>query len=168
MSLLSLKESIPNSLVLGPYDKNIGRLDIYCPAILHQHMMDNFWNNQKNYTRCYLSQGAIIDSFKSKYKSSNWESIAKWHNSNSLPIPMITRKDKDASRIRAMVSYFHHPLKRVLLMASRGLMTILKAIKFNHGNLFSPFEGPNTTKKAYGDLIQVYGNQSQIEIYEQT
>jgi len=68
MSLLSLKESIPNSLVLGPYDKNIGRLDIYCPAILHQHMMDNFWNNQKNYTRCYLSQGAIIDSFKSKYK----------------------------------------------------------------------------------------------------
>ena len=165
MSLLSLKESIPNSLVLGPYDKNIGRLDIYCPAILHQHMMDNFWNNQKNYTRCYLSQGAIIDSFKSKYKSRNWESIAKWHNSNSLPIPMITRKDKDASRIRAMVSYFHHPLKRVLLMASRGLMTILKAIKFNHGNLFSPFEGPNTAKKAYDDLIQVYGNQSQIEIY---
>ena len=44
-------------------------------------------------------------------------------------------------------------------------MTILKAIKFNHGNLFSPFEGPNTAKKAYDDLIQVYGNQSQIEIY---
>ena len=42
MSLLSFKESIPNSLVLGPYDKNIGRLDIYCTAILHQHMMENF------------------------------------------------------------------------------------------------------------------------------
>ena len=50
-------------------------------------------------------------------------------------------------------------------MASRGLMAILSAIKFKHGNLFSPFEGPIMAKKAYDDLIQVYGNQSQIEIY---
>ena len=52
-------------------------------------------------------------------------------------------------------------------MASKGLMTILKAIKFNQGNLFSPFEflGPIKAKKAYNDLIQVYGNHSQIEIY---
>ena len=44
-------------------------------------------------------------------------------------------------------------------------MTILKAIKFKHGNLFSLFEGPTVAKKAYDDLILVYGNQSQIEIY---
>ena len=50
-------------------------------------------------------------------------------------------------------------------MASRGLMTILKAIKLKLGNLFSPFEGPTVAKKAYDDLILVYGNQSQIEIY---
>jgi hypothetical protein len=164
IALISFKESIPEALVLGPYDKNIGRLDIYCPSSLHQHMANNFWN-KKNYTRCYLSQGAIMDTFKSKVKKCNWKRIAKWHNSNSLPIPMITRKDKDANRIRAMVSYYHHPLKRILLMASRGLMTILKAIEFQHGNLFSPFEGPKMAKKVYDDLIQVYGNQSQIEIY---
>ena len=44
-------------------------------------------------------------------------------------------------------------------------MTILKAIKFKHGNLFSPFEGPGVAKKAYDDLSQVYGNNSQIDIY---
>ena len=165
IALISFKEAIPEALVLGPYDKNIGRLDIYCPSILYHHMADNFWNNKKNYSQCYLSQGAIIDTFKSKFKKYNWSRIGKWHNSNSLPSPMITRKDKDATRIRAMVSYYHHPLKRVLLMASRGLMTILKAIKFKHGNLFSPFEGPTMAKKAYDELIQVYGNQSQIEIY---
>ena len=64
-----------------------------------------------------------------------------------------------------MVSYYHHPLKRVLLMASRGLVTILKAIKFDHRNLFSLFEGPIKAKKAYDDLIQVYGNHSQTEFY---
>ena len=46
----NFKEFIPEALVLGPYDKNIGRLDVYCPSILHQHMADNFWNNKKNYT----------------------------------------------------------------------------------------------------------------------
>jgi hypothetical protein len=62
ISILSFKDSLPEALVFGPYDKNIGRLDIYCPSILHKHMSDNFWNNQQNYARCYLSQGAIIDS----------------------------------------------------------------------------------------------------------
>ena len=44
-------------------------------------------------------------------------------------------------------------------------MTILKAIKWKHGNLISPFEGPGIAKKAYDDLSQVYGKDSQIEIY---
>ena len=147
MEFMAFKESIPKALVLGPYDKNIGRLDMYCPSILHQYMSENFWNNKKNYVRCYLSQEAIIDKFKLKYKKSNWKCIARWHNSKCLPIPMITRKDKDATRIRAIVSYYHHSLKRVLLLASRGLMTILEAIKFNHRNIFSPFEGPIKEKK---------------------
>ena len=104
--------------------------------------------------KCYPSQQAIISSFQAKYKKCKWNVIAKWHHSNSLPIPIITRKDKDVTRIRAMVSYCHHPLKRILLLASPGLMTILKAIKFKHGNLCSPFEGqrPRIAKRAHDGL----------------
>ena len=42
IALLSFKETIPKALVMGPHDKNIGRLDIYCPSILYDHMLENF------------------------------------------------------------------------------------------------------------------------------
>ena len=109
IALISFKESIPEALV---YDKNIGRLDIYCPNIL---------------LTIYLNISGIIKrtmlNATSTKEQSSPASKPKIRNAS------VTRKDKDATRIRAMVSYYHHPLKRILLLASRGLMTILKAIK---------------------------------------
>ena len=43
-----------------------------------------------------------------------------------LPYAYVMPKDKDIQRIRPIVSYFKHPLKRLLNMAARAVLLVLK------------------------------------------
>ena len=69
----------------------------------------------------------------------------------------ITRKFKDLSRKRTIISYFHHPLKKVCFQTAAGLMTCLKALDFFHANLFNPFQAVPAMKLLYLQLQNRFG-----------
>jgi hypothetical protein len=70
-------------------------------------------------------------------KKMTWSTITKAlrktrGSKNRVPHAYVLRKNKDVTRLRPIVSYFHHPIKAVFNRASRALLYILHNSKANH------------------------------------
>ena len=76
----------------------------------------------------------------------------------------IVRKFKDTNRVRPIVSYCPHPMKRLLHVGSIGYMTCLKHLDFPHFNVFAPLQSKFIAYTAFLDLNNVYGED--IEFFD--
>ena len=83
--------------------------------------------------------------------------IGKFYDQGSAPYPYYTRKFKDLSRKRGIVSYFAHPLKFVYSINAKAFLVVLKSVKFFHSNLFNPTQAVLHMKFLYMFLRDAYG-----------
>ena len=143
-------------LVLSTPDRNAGIPDIYCPSLLWTDMLNMLWNNVNFKRQPLHTPHGIILFFKYTYDENDWVSIGRFRH-GSLPYAYITRKFKDLSRKRSIISYFHHPLKEIYFRTAAGLMTCLKALDFFHANLFNPFQAVPAMKLLYLQLQNRFG-----------
>ena len=83
----------------------------------------SFYTNPNFQRQYHLSEQPILKHFKYTYEVNKWSIFGPFRENGSVPYPYKIRKFKDLSRSRNIVSYFHHLLKRVFVIAAAGLIT---------------------------------------------
>ena len=123
-------KTLGSKLVLSAPDRNCGTSDIYCPLILWHDIFSSFWENRNFQKQLHLSIQSVFSHLKYIYAKNKWSDIGKFYSLGSLPYAYVTRKFKDLSRKRNILSYFHHPLKQKKLQPAKRtcfLQSILSA-----------------------------------------
>ena len=105
-------KTLGSKLLLSAPDRNYGISDIYSPLILWQDIFSSFWDNRNFQKQPHLSIQSVFSHLKYIYAKNKWSDIGKFYSLGSLPYAYVTRKFKDLSRKRNILSYFHHPLKQ--------------------------------------------------------
>jgi hypothetical protein len=165
--VLKWKNKIGNALVIGSLDKSAGSMDIFCPTTLWNLMETNFWNNRTNYTQTLLQPSDLMYFFRHSYKANNWNLIARYNTKGEPPYPYFVRKAKDITKIRPIVSFFNHPLKKVLQKSASGFLACLKALpqQYNIGNIFNTRDMIPAMIQKFNLLKDTFQDQTEIIVY---
>ena len=103
-----------------------------------------------------------MDLFKSHYTSLNLEKIQTFSTNKSVPYAYILPKFKDIERMRPIVSYYNHPLKKSLNLASRALACILKHAELDEFVLWKTQDLRNEIDKINIKLRSTHGRNTKI------
>ena len=113
-------------------DKNAGAGILLCPQLLWILNNKTFNENTAHYIhREDMSTESTMDLFKSNYISLNLDRVQCFDTRKSVPYAYIIPKFKNITTMRPIVSYYHHPLKNCLNLASRALACVLKIAKLD-------------------------------------
>ena len=69
----------------------------------------------------------LLDKWKSFYKDKGLKSVAPYETHGDIPYSYVLPKFKDIERMRPIVSYKKHPLRKVFNIAARALTFLLKS-----------------------------------------
>ena len=124
--------------VILEIDKNNGKLACMCPVKFHRAMMSMYIQDNVHYEVLpRMDRQLILDQWEWEYDMRTWDSIALFNKGKTatLPYAHLIPKQKDFSRFRQIVSYFRHPLKKVMSVAQRALLFMVGTLPPNHFNL---------------------------------
>ena len=153
-------KTLGSKLVLSAPDRNYGTSDIYSPLILWQDIFLSFLDNRNFQKQLHLLIQSVFSHLKYIYANNKWSDIGKFYSLGFLPYAYVTRKFKDLSRKRNIISYFYHPLKQVYFRASAGLMACMKALDFFHNNLFNQLQALPIMKLLYLQLNNAFKSET--------
>ena len=110
-------------------DKNNGAMVVACPMWYRRKLMDTFdWTKWRaNYQRVQLTEDQILKKWKKDNRKR--EKKMTWSDKGSLPYCYGIPKEKDIEKMRPIISYTHHPLRRQFNKVGRVLLFMLKKSK---------------------------------------
>jgi hypothetical protein len=134
-------DAIPLSLVLRlknrlkhfvccHHDKDKNRASWHCPKWVAEKYTSLFYGDHKHFEKLELSESEALLELKKQYFDADWDAICAWDNKGTLPSSYITPKAKaPLSKFRPLVSFLHHPMKKLLKIQARALLFLLDNIK---------------------------------------
>lgn len=152
--------------VLCPLDKNHGKTVAVCPAQYHHDLAEMYLEDKKH----YLIQGenvtvsGVLESWNRAYCEHGWSSVANAKKIGSLPYAYLLYKDKDVSRKRTVISYFHHPLKRVFQVCQRGIALMVKKLQCPHFTLFKTLDLVARICEAEEKIAETFGTDTALVV----
>ena len=109
-----------------------------------------------------MSTESTMDLFKSNYTSLNLDQVQCFDTRKSVSYAYILPKFKDITTMRPIVSYYHHPLKKSLNLASRALACVLKNANLDEFVLWKTQDLNREIKKLNLNLQIQHGTDTQI------
>ena len=109
-----------------------------CPVRFHRALRSMYLQDPVHYeTLPNISAQLILDQWEWDFDMRNWGTIAHFRRGDTVSIPYahLLPKFKDTSRYRQIVSYFKHPLKKVMSVAQRAIMFMINTLTLTHFNL---------------------------------
>jgi len=109
-------------------DKNPGMLIACCPMWYYDKMNETFKCNgtQDSYIKIDTTEDKLLNEWHNFYKQ-NLQNIGMYFNKKGrIPYGYILPKFKDLNKTRPIVSYYYHPLRRILNLFARALTFLLK------------------------------------------
>ena len=102
------------NLFLAPQIK-IVVIPIYIALLFSGNKCTLPFGKNVHFQKCpHLSAQSLLLYFKHVFDVNNWSKFGSFNSQGEAPYPYIKRKFKDLSRLRGIISYFHHPLKDLL------------------------------------------------------
>ena len=122
-------------MIFSPLDKNGGCMHMCCPVAYTNAMKKTFRHDDNHYTQTNLNAERINQKYRHFYEEIG-STLSKVHCKKfeeiEVPYAYILFKNKDIKKIRPIVSYATHPLKRILNITCRALNHMIKTIDPNH------------------------------------
>ena len=109
-----------------------------------------------------MSCETVMDIFKSNFTSLNLDRVHTFSTKKSVPYAYVLPKFKDIERMRPIVSYYNHPLKKSLNLASRALACVLKNADLDDFILWKTQDLNNEIRKINLKLRGQHGNNTKI------
>ena len=108
-------------------DKNPGMLITCCPMWYIIKMNETFKHDgaQDSYTSTKETEETLMKKWCIFHKD-NLKNVGPFNKKGGIPYGYILPKFKDLNKTRPIVSYYHHPLKRILNIFARALTFLLK------------------------------------------
>ena len=160
-----LKQQLGNSTI-GYLDKEDGLPFIACPRWYWSTIKETFFNDTEHYEHTTKTNLTVIKKFKNFAKRHSYDKLLCLSNTkNSSPYCYTLPKAKDFNRFRPIVSYFHHPLKKLYNYASRALTFILKHSKTNSFTLWNTKDLLPTITHISNTLKHTYGKNTKLLSY---
>ena len=126
--LREIKERWRNWVILER-DKNNGAMALACPLWYRQKMIETFdWTKWRaNYQRVKILEKQILK----RWEKENQKRKRKftWKKDCGIPYCYGLPKEKDVKKLRPIVSYSKHPMKRQLHYIGRVILFLLKQCK---------------------------------------
>jgi len=126
--ILHTKRALHN-WVMTYTDKNPGMIVICCPQWYTNKMYDTFNFTKKNatYRMTSITTQDLHILWRNFYKAKHLKTIAPYDTKGDIPYGYILPKFKDIEKMRPIVSYKKHPLRKVLNISARALTFLLKS-----------------------------------------
>ena len=94
--------------------------------------MTNFVNDTKHYHVEQATETEVLERWGKYYKKNDFDKITKFSKGGSLPYTYLMNEFKDLSKVRPIVAYAGHPMKRLLNFACRTLNHMLRSVHILH------------------------------------
>lgn len=126
-AIINEKKTLKGKVIM-PLDKNTGEAFVACPTWYYYQVRTLYsWEGEgANYKLCNENDKTILELWTTAYKKYGWNRIAIYNKKGTIPTAVGYPKDKDPARMRPIVSYFSHPLKKVVNPAARAILHLLK------------------------------------------
>jgi len=120
-----IKQKWTNWVILER-DKNNGAMALACPLWYRHKLLETFdWTKWRaNYQKVCKNENQVLKYWKDT--NERREKKMLWSIKCSLPFCFGIPKEKDISKLRPIISYARHPLRRQLNMVGRALLFALK------------------------------------------
>ncbi len=149
--------------ICSPVDHNAKSSVLICPVRLHQAMSRMFIADP-HYASAVELPDRVICRWRCAFRTHGWSKVAPWHqNPCSLPYVYLLPKQKDLDRWRPIMSYCHHPMRKVMNVAARALAFCLSRAPqcYRHFSLHRTMDVCREINRAYsalktGDQTVVY------------
>ena len=150
-------------LIFSPLDKNTGCMCISCPVAYVEAVRKTFRNDSDHYEQLSMEPEEIVKKYRRFYEETG-EQISKVPDSKfektNLPYAYTLHKNKDLKKLRPIVSYATHPLKRTLNITCRALNHMIKMIDKDHAlhcNMETCVELKERLKDIENRMREAYG-----------
>ena len=143
-------KEIFSGLTISYLDHNAGSLCMACPMAHHDSMLSSFIDDP-HYSPVELTQRDVLKIWRTAYNDLDLKRFVAWPSAASLAQPYIIPKQKDLNKMRPIVPYTKHPLRRLFNMASRAITYI-----------FNNISAKSFTLSKTGDLPEVLSHVNNI------
>jgi hypothetical protein len=125
---MSIKHRWENWIIMER-DKNNGAIAIACPMWYRHKMLTTFnWSLWRaNYRHVKQSEHTILNIMKNK--TQEWTVETMWNKKGSLSYAYGLPKEKDLEKLRPIIAYTNHPLKKLLNCTGRCISYMLQICK---------------------------------------
>ena len=124
-----------SGLIFSPLDKNTGCMCISCPLAYENAITKSFRSDTSHYEKFRLPASELIKKYRRFYEEIG-EPISTVSNDKfdetKIPYAYVLHKNKDLAKLRPIVSYATHPLKRILNVTCRALNHMIQTIDADH------------------------------------
>jgi hypothetical protein len=164
-SMVSRASSCLSGLVSSYLDKNNNKFIFMCPVRFYGIIDEVFINNKIHFVVEKKSPDSIIKNWLDFFELNEWSIFGSFKKNGSLPYSYPLVKSKDFGKYRPLTSYFNHPMKKILSLASRAIFALLKKLPDTiHFELFKTqalMERLDTIKSSSG---QTFGDNTRFLI----
>ena len=157
-----LVEKIKEAAVCTYQDKNGGAGIIMCKKHHWELNKKSFLEDSDHYEIINKSNETILTSMEDFHTKMKLDKIREFNKEKALPYSYVLTKFKDITRIRPIVSYFHHPLKKIYNYASRSLAHVLKKSDTKHFTLWKTQDLRPTISSIEAELKTNFNDDTKI------
>ena len=152
-----VKRSLDGYVVL-PLDKNPGKSALVCPQKYHKDLKKLFIEDTEHFIRINdTPEDELIDFMYATFIESEWEKISSFDHKGSLPYAYAVYKNKDITRLRTIVSYYSHPLKKVFQIVQRALAFLITTLPIEHFTLYTTDQYVDKLISTLNEKKTIYG-----------
>ena len=165
LSFLShTKQALGNTTITYP-DKDNNRLRFCCPLVTWTRHKQLFLDDTDHYQVSSHSHSFILSLFPKFLSIANLTNHFRIPTKHDLPYCYYLDKAKDTTRSRPLVSYFHHPLKKLFNYAARALTLVLQSCKVQSSVLWRTKDLVNDVDSIRQQLMSTYQTNTKIMMF---
>ena len=164
--LITLREDLGPTIV-GYQDKNAGQCTLECPVLQHRREKASYYDDIAHFERTPLDLDAYAALMQSIHSANDWHFISPFpaHGKCQIPYAYAFQKAKDIAKNRIIVSYFHHPLKKIYNYGSRALTFILKHANLDAFTLWNVKDMTSTLRQFMSEMGGRHGPHTRYLTY---
>jgi hypothetical protein len=150
--------------IIAPIDKNANANAVICPKWFSIKMKETFLQDE-HYEKIEEGTQNIFERWKTWYTNRGFDKRLKWAQKMDLPFAYFLVKNKDIQKkIRPIISYARHPMRRLLHAAASALNFMLKKIKVDNFVLWRCQDFLPTLQDRINNIIRTLGRKANFII----
>ena len=158
------KNALGNTIITYP-DKDNNRLRFCCPIVAWQRHKQLFFDDTEHYSHSSHSRTFILSLFPKFLSMARLTDRFRIPKRHDLSYCYYLDKAKDTTRSRPLVSYYHHPLKKLFNYASRALTLVLQSCKVQSSVLWRTKDLVNEINSTRRQLVSTYQSNTKLMMF---